>query len=209
MKIKVEILMIEDHIVVRNGLKFFLESYPKFHVCSEAGSIKEALSQTGSIKPDLILLDLKLPDNEGVNGFRLIQNAYPDTPIIILTAYIDRFTLKELIRMGLKGCYLKNIESDGLISGIDRIVKGEYAIDPSIANEVFHMIHHPDSNIYDLKEKEINILELICEGKLNKEIASELNASEKTIRNTISQIFKKINVTNRTEAAAFWLKRYN
>lgn len=205
----VEILMIEDHIVVRDGLKFFLESHHKFHVCSEAGSIKEALTLSGSVKPDLILLDLKLPDSDGVNGFRLIQNTYPGVPTIVLTAYIDRFTLKELIRMGLKGCFLKNIESDGLISGIDRILKGEYAIDPSIANEVFHMIHHPDSNIHNLKEKEINILELICEGKLNKEIASELNVSEKTIRNTISQIFKKINVTNRTEAAAFWLKREN
>lgn len=206
MRIMMTILLVEDHAVVRSGLRFYLESTGEFEVCGEADSIREATILSKTIQPDIVLLDLNLPDNEGVKGYQQIGRNFPFAKTLVLTAHVDRYTLRELIRSGLKGCYLKKSNSEELLEGLKRLYHGKYAFDPEIAEEVFELLDQKPLEAGDLTDRELKILELISEGRMNKEISDLLLLSEKTIRNMISRIYKKIGVTNRTEAAVYWIK---
>lgn len=199
-------MLVEDHQIVRDGLRFSLEFDKRYKICAEAGSIEEAIGLSSDVSPHLILLDLKLPDCEGISGYKKIKSFFPNAHIMVLTAYIDRFTLKELIREGLKGCFMKQVNSEELLLGIENLLAGDYAFDSTITNEIYHFLYPTKESSKDLSDKERYILTQISEGKMNKEIAVQLNVSEKTIRNNISTIYKKINVTNRTEAASYWIK---
>lgn len=207
MKDKIKVLVVDDHNIVRDGLKLILNFNEQIEVCAEAGSITETLFIIPKVNPDVILLDFKLPDGDGVNGCISIKNQFPNVKIIILTAYSQEHLIIETIKAGADGYLLKNIKSDELIKSIINVYNGGSVLDPSVTSGVFNIMARKDKaeqNI--LSPRETEILEMLSFGKSNKEIAHIMSISDKTVRNYISNIFKKINVSNRTEAASYWLR---
>lgn len=212
MKDKIKILLVDDHSVVRDGLKLLLQLNDRLEVCGEAATLKEAIMMTINLNPDVILLDFKLPDGDGVNGCISIKNIFPSTKIIILTAYAEEHLVMETIKAGADGYLLKNIESEELIKNILSVYDGDSVLDPSVTEGVFNSIklsNQKDETSSDLSPRETKILQALSLGRTNKEIAEELSISDKTVRNYISNIFKKINVSNRTEAASYWIRKKN
>jgi len=209
---KIRVMLIDDHNIVRDGLKMLLQLNKDILVCGEAGSLDEAMKVIPIAAPDVILLDFKLPDGDGVNGLNLIKRSYPDIKVIILTAYSQNHLVMETIKAGADGYLLKNIQHEVLVNTIKIVYMGAHILDPSISKGVIISMNNGDEKVEDndLSPRESNILQLISTGKSNKEIAEILCISDKTVRNYISYIFKKINVTNRTEAASYWLRKpYN
>lgn len=205
---KIRVMLVDDHNIVRDGLKMLLQLNDEIYVCGEAGSLEEAMDVIPKANPDVILLDFKLPDGDGVNGCNLIKRYYPNIKVIILTAYSQNYLVMETIRAGAEGYLLKNIQHEELINTIKLVHQGAHVLDPSVSKGVINNIKQGDEKIdNDLSPRESNILELLSTGKSNKEIAEVLEISDKTVRNYISNIFKKLNVTNRTEAASYWLRK--
>ncbi len=208
MKNKIKVLLVDDHSIVRNGLKLILQLSDRLEVCGEAETLSQGIEVAGKTKPDVILLDFKLPDGDGVNGCITIKKQFPTVKIIILTAYSQNHIVIEAIRAGADGYLLKNIESDQLIKTIIRVYEGESALDPSITESVFNNIkEEKDEPGFNLSPQETKILQMLSLGKTNKEIAGDIFISDKTVRNYVSNIFKKLNVSNRTEAASYWIRR--
>lgn len=212
MKEKIKVLLVDDHSVVRNGLRLLLQLRDELEVCGEASTLSEAIIMTNNLKPDVVLLDFKLPDGDGINACLSIKNNHPDIKIIILTAYAESHIVMETIRAGADGYLLKNIESDELIETILSVYRGESVLDASLTEGLFNSIKASTENQEEssiLSPQEVKILEMLSLGKTNKEIGYALSISEKTVRNYVSNIFKKINVSNRTEAARYWIRDKN
>lgn len=207
---KIKVLLVDDHAIVRNGIKMLLELDERIEVCGEAGTIGEALSiLSQECKPDVVLLDFKLPDGDGVIGCRRILDQYPAGKVIILTAYTDEDLVMETVKAGAVGFLLKNIESKELLDAIYNAHGGQKVLDSFATERVFAAIkgkreHRPP--LPELTSQEYHVLELISQGKANKEIAADLEISEKTVRNYASALFKKINVGNRTEATTYFMR---
>ncbi|MCC5911752.1 MAG: response regulator transcription factor [Clostridiaceae bacterium] len=209
---KIKVLIVDDHSVVRKGLKMFLESNPSLEVCGEAEGLGDAIRMTVKTKPDVIVLDFKLPDGDGINGSITIKARFPDVKIIILTAYTQKEMVVGAIRAGVDAYLLKDIDSDELTKTIIAVYEGKSVLDASVTEEVFNTLKIENVNTkskYNLSPQETKILEMIALGKVNKEIAEALGISDKTVRNYISNIFKKLNVSNRTEAASYWIRKTN
>lgn len=206
---KIKVLLIDDHSVVREGLKLLLELDNRLEVCGEASTLNEGIQMVNDLKPHVVLLDFKLPDGDGITGCISIKNTFPNTKIIILTAYAEDHLVVEAIRSGVDGYLLKNVEGDDLIKTIISVYEGESVLDSSVTEIIFNSIKKDNTSPIEdsiLSPKEKEILEMLSLGKTNKEIAAKLSISEKTVRNYVSNIFKKINVSNRTEAAAYWIR---
>lgn len=210
MRDKIRVLLVDDHSIVRDGLKLLLQLNDKLEVCGEAATLEEAIMMTTKTSPDVVLLDFKLPDGDGVNGCLRIKSLFPNIKIIILTAYAEDHIVMETIKAGADGYLLKNIESEELIKTIECVYNGDSVLDPSVTEGVFNSIKQDNEEkeiSTNLSPRETKILEAISLGKTNKEIADTLSISDKTVRNYVSNIFKKINVSNRTEAASFWIRK--
>jgi DNA-binding NarL/FixJ family response regulator len=209
---RIKVLIVDDHNIVRDGLKLILESDDRFMVCGEAKGLQEAIESIRRTCPDIILLDFRLPDGDGVNGCLTIKRQFSKIKIIILTAYTQDHLVMEAIRAGADGYLLKNINSQELINNIVKVFEGDCVLDTSVTEGVFNNIAIPDVKFiedHNLSFRERDILQILSQGKSNAEIAEELNISEKTVRNYISTIFKKLNVSNRTEAAMYWIRMNN
>lgn len=209
MKEKIKVLLIDDHSVVRDGLRLLLELDERLEVCGEASTLNEGVLMVNNLRPDVVLLDFRLPDGDGITGCINIKNNFPNIKIIILTAYAEEHIVMEAIRAGADGYLLKNIESDELIKTIVSVFEGESVLDSLVTEAVFNSIKSENVKPTDnsiLSPRERKILEMISTGKTNKEIGSSLFISDKTVRNYVSNIFKKLNVTNRTEAASYWIR---
>jgi len=209
---KIKVLLVDDHCVVRKGLKLFLAANERLEVCSEAATLKEAMVMVANYKPDVVLLDYKLPDGDGIIGCTNIKVQFPAIKIIILTAYTDDSVVIDSIRAGADAYLLKDIEGDKLIDTIISVYEGENVLSTSAIEDIFNhlRISNSKSNINrddNLSNQETKILQMIALGRINKEIALEMGISENTVRNYISRIFKKINVSNRTEAASYWFRK--
>lgn len=206
---KIKVLLIDDHSVVREGLRLLLELDERLEVCGEASTLNEGIQIIREKEPDIVLLDFKLPDGDGIGGCITIKNTFSNIKIIILTAYAEDHLVMEAIRSGVDGYLLKNVEADELIKTIISVYGGESVLDSSVTDIIFSSIKKDKSTSTEdsiLSPKEKEILEMLSLGKTNKEIAAKLSISEKTVRNYVSNIFKKINVSNRTEAAAYWIR---
>lgn len=200
-----KIMLVEDHAVVRLGLKTLIEKNTEMIVCAEAGTLRESYSKLSECNPDLVLLDIKLPDGSGIEGCKRIKKTSPSTKVIILTAYAENHIIIDSIKAGAEGFLLKNANGDVIISAIEDVIHGKSVLDSSIADIIFKQVKDTEKNAEgNLTVQDKQILEYICLGKTNKEIGQNLYISEKTVRNYVSRIMKKIGVTNRTEAAAFW-----
>lgn len=205
---KQRILLVDDHEVVRLGLKSLLERHPQFDVVGEAGSAREALEQVAALKPEVVLMDIRLPGTSGIEACEEIVNKYPGTRVIMLTSYAEDEMLFSAIRAGASGYILKQIGSSDLVKAIEAVSRGEALLDPAVTQRVFQEVRRAvkeeeASAFAHLSQQEKHVLLLVSEGKTNREIAKSLFLGEGTVRNYVSSILSKLGVNNRAEAAAY------
>jgi DNA-binding NarL/FixJ family response regulator len=205
---KHKILLVDDHEVVRLGLKSLLELHPQYEVVAEAGTAKEAVEQVARTRPDVVLMDIRLPGASGIEACEEITKSYPGTRVIMLTSYAEDEMLFSAIRAGASGYVLKQISGDALISAIDAVSRGEALLDPAVTQRVFQEVRRAvkdeeASAFANLSQQEKHVLILVSEGKTNREIAKTLFLGEGTVRNYVSSILSKLGVSNRAEAAAY------
>lgn len=208
------LLIVDDHAVVRAGLKAILDNEPDFTVVAEAGSGEEAIEKVDSYKPDVVLMDIRMPGGmSGIEACELILRDHDDIYIIMLTSYAEDELVMDAIRAGAVGYVLKRVDSTKLIEDIRRVMKGEAVIDSAVAqtllNEVREAAHIKEASVFaDLSERELHILALIARGLTNREIAQKLFLGEGTVRNYVGKILSTLHVTNRAEAAVFAVKNH-
>jgi two-component system response regulator DevR len=202
------ILIVDDHEVVRMGLRALLERYPNFEVVAEASNGKEALEKVDIHEPDIIVLDIRLPGMSGVEVCQQIMTRHPDSNVIMLTSYAEDEMLFAAIRAGAAGYVLKQIGGDDLVRAIEAVGRGEALLDPTLTQRVFEQVRKAQreeeaSAFAELTNQEMQVLRLVSEGKTNREIAEALYLGEGTVRNYVSNILSKLGVSNRAEAAAY------
>ncbi len=206
--VALRILIVDDHEVVRLGLRALLDRHPDFTVVDEAGTAREALQKALLHRPDVVVMDIRLPGRSGIDACRDIVSQLPDTRVIMLTSYAEDELLFDAIEAGACGYVLKQIGSDDLIRAIEAVGRGEALLDPSVTRRVLERVREAARKdeiaaFAELTEQELRVLALIAEGKTNREIARALYLGEGTVRNYVSSILSKLGVTNRAEAAAF------
>jgi len=206
--VKQRILLVDDHEVVRLGLKSLLDHHPQFEVIGEAGTAKEAIELVGRIKPDIVLMDIRLPGISGIEACEEIIHNFPETRVVMLTSYAEDEMLFSAIRAGASGYVLKQIGGDDLIHALEAVGRGEALLDPAVTQRVFQEVRRAvkeeeASAFVNLSQQERHVLLLVSEGKTNREIAKALFLGEGTVRNYVSSILSKLGVSNRAEAAAY------
>lgn len=202
------ILLVDDHEVVRVGLRALLEKHPDFEVVAEAGTSKEAVEKTRAYKPDVVVMDIRLRGGSGIEATQTIVGEFPDAKVIMLTSYAEDEMLFAAIRAGAAGYVLKQIGGDELVRAIEAVGRGEALLDPAVTQRVFQEVRkaareEEASAFADLTEQEMHVLQLVSEGRTNRQIAEMLYLGEGTVRNYVSSILSKLNVRNRAEAAAY------
>jgi DNA-binding NarL/FixJ family response regulator len=205
---KQRIILVDDHEVVRIGLKSLLERHPQFDVVGEASSAREALEQVALLKPEVVIMDIRLPGTSGIEACEEIINKFPGTKVIMLTSYAEDEMLFSAIRAGASGYILKQIGSDDLVKALEAVSRGEALLDPAVTQRVFQEVRRAvkeeeASAFVHLSQQEKHVLLLVSEGKTNREIAKSLFLGEGTVRNYVSSILSKLGVNNRAEAAAY------
>ncbi|AOY78461.1 hypothetical protein BJL90_19020 [Clostridium formicaceticum] len=204
---EVKLLLVDDHAIVRLGMKSLIDQTPGLTVCGEAESLMEAYRQVQKLKPDIVLLDINMPDGDGSVACREIKKIKSKVKVIILTAFADDSIMIETTRAGADGYLLKNIDSKTIIKAIQDVALGNSILESTIVSRALDVAKHSSNTSEDLILQERKILDYISQGKTNKEIGEALYIAEKTVRNNVSKIMKKINVTNRTEAAIYWSRQ--
>jgi DNA-binding NarL/FixJ family response regulator len=206
----VKLLLADDHRMFRQGLRELIERKTGFTVIGEAASGREVLEHVEADQPDIVLLDIQMPDMDGVMVARRLAQQYPDIRIIMLTMYRQDKHLFEAIKAGARAYLLKDADAEELIEVIERVYRGEAALDTALTARMFDEFRRmsSDQNRLDpLTEREREILQLLAVGHDNRTIAAELHLSEKTVGNRLSEIFQKLGVTNRTQAALVAVQR--
>ncbi|MCO5208365.1 MAG: response regulator transcription factor [Caldilinea sp.] len=203
----------DDHEIVRLGLKALLSRYPHFEVIAEARDAQEALENTVRLEPDIVVMDIRLPGKNGIEATRDIIETRPETKVIMLTSHADDDVLFDAISAGASGYVLKQIGSDDLVRALETVGRGESMLDPALTQKVFQRVRESARRAEDeyfaaLTEQEINILSLITEGLTNREIAERVFLSEKTVRNYVSSILSKLDLSSRAEAAAYAVRHH-
>jgi two-component system response regulator DevR len=206
-----KILLVDDHEVVRLGLKSLLSHYPKFEVVAEAGTADEAVKLAARYKPDVVVMDIRLPGKSGIDATREIVAARAETKVIMLTTFADDDLLFDAISAGASGYVLKQIDSSELVNALERIGRGESLLDPAVTQQVFTRMRESSRKAENeafsaLTEQEMKVFVLLAQGKRNKEIAELVFLSEKTVRNYVSSILSKLSLSTRSEATAYAVK---
>jgi DNA-binding NarL/FixJ family response regulator len=205
---KLRIVLVDDHEVVRLGLRSLLERQPDLMVVGEAETAQEAVCAVESLAPDVVVLDIRLPGRSGVEACAEIKRRRPETKIVVLTSYAEDEVLLDAIAAGAEGYVLKQVGSDDLVRALRRVGRGERLLDPRLTNQVFAKLRQMRQReraaaFADLSEQELRVLALVTEGKTNREIGEALYLSEKTVRNYVSDILTKLGHTSRAQAAAY------
>jgi two-component system, NarL family, response regulator DevR len=202
------VFLLDDHEVVRSGVRAVLEANGDIDVVGEAGTAAEALARIPALKPDVAVLDVRIPDGNGIEVCREIRSSL-GTPCLMLTSYSDDEALFEAIMAGASGYVLKQIRGSELYSAVKRVAAGESLLDPAITGRVLQRLRSPaetDERLSRLTDQERRILALIAEGLTNRQIAAEMYLAEKTIKNYVSNLLAKLGMERRTEAAVFATK---
>jgi two-component system response regulator DevR len=205
---KLRILLVDDHEVVRLGLATLLEDIPGVIVVGEAGSAREAMLACERLDPDLVILDIRLPDQTGVDVCRRITERWPHIRVIMLTSYTDDDLIAEAVSAGASGYVLKQVGNEELLRAIEAVRRDEALLDPQVTQRVLQRMRQTErlldaSAFYDLSKRELEVLHLVSQGKSNREIAQVLSISEKTVRNHVSSLLSKLGLHNRIELATY------
>jgi DNA-binding NarL/FixJ family response regulator len=205
----IRVLIADDHHVVRRGLLFFLKTQKDMDVVGEATNGREAVELTAELRPDVVLMDLVMPIMDGIQATKKIKSQYPQTQVLMLTSFSDRDHVIPAIEAGASGYQLKDIEPDDLVEAIRKLMRGENTLHPQATSQLMKesepQIELPHK-LYPLTPREQDVLSELTKGKSNKEIASSLFVTEKTVKTHISNIFSKLLVQDRTQAALYAVK---
>ncbi len=206
------LLVVDDHEVVRQGLVAMLDRRPGFEVVAEAGTVAEAIEAARRFKPDLVVMDVRLPDGSGIEACREIRAELPETRVVMLTSYPDEEAVFSAIVAGASGYLLKQVRARDLVSALEAVGRGESLLDPAVTAKVLDRVRRIASGggsdeLAQLTSQEQKILLLVAEGKTNKEIAADVFLSDKTVKNYVSSILSKLNLQRRAQAAAYIAKR--
>ena len=207
------LLVVDDHEVVRQGLVALLDRRSGFEVVAQAESVADAIALADRFEPDLVIMDVRLPDGSGIEACREIRAARPATRVVMLTSYPDEEAVLSAIIAGASGYLLKQIRGRDLVSALEAVGRGESLLDPAVTEKVLERVRRVASGsatdeLAELTSQERKILLLVAEGKTNKEIAKDVFLSDKTVKNYVSSILSKLNLQRRTQAAAFVAKRH-
>lgn len=205
---KLRIIIVDDHEVVRLGLRALLDRQPNFTVVDEASTAHEAVQKTLQHRPDVVVMDIRLPGGSGIGACREIVAQAPESKVIMLTSFAEDDMLFEALAAGAAGYVLKQIGGDDLIRAIETVGRGEALLDPQLTQRVFTRVREAARKdeaaaFAELTEQELRVLAQVAEGKTNREIAQSLFLGEGTVRNYVSSILSKLHVANRVEAAAY------
>jgi DNA-binding NarL/FixJ family response regulator len=208
---KIRLMLVDDHEVVRLGLRALFKQTGRVDVVAEAGTVADAVERAAKHRPDLVLMDLRLPDGTGLDACRDILSANPGTRVLFLTSHSDEEAVTSTILAGAAGYLLKEIGSKALIDAIETVYSGESILDPKVTKAVLNRMSLLAAGAgarraadEKLSPQERRILGLVVEGKTNKEIAKALDLSDKTVKNYLSNAFQKLNVSRRSQAAALF-----
>lgn len=199
-------LLVDDHEVVRRGLAAMLSVHEDIEVVGEAASADEAVKRVGLDQPDVVVMDVRMPDKSGIEACREILANFPDVRVLMLTSYADEEALMASIMAGASGYVLKRVKGADLIEDIRRVARGESLLDPDMVERLFERLRHgtrEDPKLAQLTEQERKILDLIADGLTNRQIAEKMFLAEKTVKNYVSTILAKMGMSNRSEAAAY------
>jgi two-component system, NarL family, response regulator DevR len=204
----IRLMLVDDHKVLRIGLASLFQTVPSVDVVAEAGSAEEALVEALRTSPDVILMDVRLPDGDGVEACRAILSERPQTRIIMLTSYPDEDAVIASIMAGAAGYLLKQTDPERLIEAVERVAAGASLLDPDVTRAALEFMRRGgsaqlDDSLATLSDQERRILPLIAEGKTNREIGVELVLSPHTVKTYVSSIFQKLHLARRSQAAAF------
>jgi DNA-binding NarL/FixJ family response regulator len=204
------ILIVDDHEVVRRGLASVVARRPDFQVIGEAGTVAEAVKLSQTLIPDVVVLDIRLPDGSGIEACREIRSKNPEIKVLMLTSYSDEEAVMGAIMAGAAGYLLKQIGSQELLQAIERVGAGQSLLDPAVTARLLERMRSgsvEDRKWAQLLPQERAILELVTQGKTNREIAPEVHLSEKTVKNYMSRILAKLEMSRRSQAAAYMAER--
>jgi DNA-binding NarL/FixJ family response regulator len=201
----IRILIVDDHAVVRQGLKMFLATDKELEVIGEASNGQEALIRAAELKPDVVLMDLLMPVMDGITAIGQLRRQRPDTEVIALTSVLEDASVTGAVRAGAIGYLLKDTEADELIRAIKAAASGQVQLSPKAAERLMREIRTPESP-EKLTDREIDVLRLLAAGRANKEIANELIIGETTVKTHVSNIMMKLGVSSRTQAALYAVK---
>jgi DNA-binding NarL/FixJ family response regulator len=201
-------MLVDDHEIVRDGIRAMLETQDDIVVTTEAGSVREAIDEAARTRPDVVVMDVRLSDGSGIEATREIRAHRPETKVLMLTSFADDEALFASIMAGASGYVLKQVKSGDLLRAIRAVGAGDSLLDPSVTNAVLdrlrkgkHLIK--DERLARLSPQEERILQLIADGRTNRQIGEELHLAEKTVKNYVSSILSKLEVARRAEAAAY------
>lgn len=205
----IQILLVDDQYIIRQGLKTMLESNPDMQVIGEAENGQRAIDQIPLLQPDIVLMDIRMPIMDGVAATGAITQLYPDLKILILTTFDDDEYVSKAMRLGAKGYLLKDTEPDELAMAIRAVIKGHTQLGPGLFEKAIaptssvHNTISPPSELAQLTPRELEVLKLIAAGSNNREIAEVLFLSENTVKNYVTNILSRLNLRDRTQAALF------
>jgi DNA-binding NarL/FixJ family response regulator len=206
----VTVFLLDDHEIVRRGLRELLEAEGDIEVVGESGSAEEAMRRIPALRPDVAILDGRLPDGSGIDVCREIRSVDPSIKALILTSYDDDEALFSAIMAGAAGYVLKQVRGNDLVDSVRRVAAGQSMLDPAVTTQVLERLRkgpETDPALARLTEQELRILELIGEGMTNRQIAGAMFLAEKTVKNYVSSLLAKLNLQSRTQAAIFANKR--
>jgi DNA-binding NarL/FixJ family response regulator len=208
---QIRLLIVDDHKVVRLGLRTLLGRYGDIEVVGEAGTVAAAVEETARLQPTVVLMDIRLPDGNGFEACRQIRAAQHETRVLFLTSFAEEQIVLESIDAGGDGYLLKEIDDESLVRGIRTVAAGQSILDPAVTKRVLERVKNSDSNVsqdmlHALSPQEKRVLALVAEGKTNKEIGLALGLSDKTVKNYLSNIMEKLGLTRRSQAAAYFVQ---
>lgn len=209
----VHVMLVDDHELIRQGLRSYLERRPNIVVVGEAGTVRQALIRAAKERPDVIVMDVQLPDGTGIEACRAIRAQLPDTKVIMLTSFSDDSAVMSSVMAGASAYLLKTSLGEDIAVAIDKVAQGQSLLDPSVTTRLLEQMREMAKPRADdkpkLTENEQKILERIAEGKTNREIAGEVYLSEKTVKKYVSNILEKLDLRRRAEAAAYITRKQN
>lgn len=208
MKKSVRVVLVDDHEVVRLGLMTLLDDLPWVEMVAEAGTAKEAIQAVETHRPDVVVMDIRMPGDSGIDACREITQRWPDTRVIMLTSFSDDDLVFRALQAGASGYVLKQVGNQSLINALDAVRQGKALLDPAVTQQVIARVRESEQErqaaaFKALSPREMEVLALVAQGKSNNEIGVVLSLSEKTVRNHVSAILAKLHLSNRIEAATY------